>query len=126
MDSVHWTPTLFLFKRFLPVDDSGIHEKFGKRVFLRDLQIWQRPTDGRAKQITQIALPPQLLLTINRGLLRLPTGKEDISKFCSIEKASEAHEHLVQQTAAVLVSQLSLTELLQSAHLLVHHLRRLL
>ena len=81
MDSVHWTPTLFLFQRFLPVDDSGIHEKFGKRVFLRDLQIWQRPTDGRAKQITQIALPPQLLLTINRGLLRLPTGKEDISMF---------------------------------------------
>ena len=58
--------------------------------------------------------------------LRLPTGKEDISMFCSIEKASEAHEHLVQQTAAVLVSQLSLTELLQSAHLLVHHPRRLL
>ena len=112
MDSVHWTPTLFLFQRFLPVDDSGIHEKFGKRVFLRDLQIWQRQTDGRAKQITPIALPPQLLLTINRGLLRLPTGKEDISKFCSIEKASEAHEHLVEYAIALLEGDLPLPQLL--------------
>ena len=103
MDSVHWTPTLFLFKRFLPVDDSGIHEKFGKRVFLRDLQIWQRPTDGRAKQITQIALPPQLLLTINRGLLRLPTGKEDIWP-----RSAQSKRHLKHMNISSNKPQLSL------------------
>ena len=44
----------------------------------------------------------------------------------SIEKASEASEHLVENAvAAVLEGQLPLPQLLKLPHLLVHHVRRL-
>ena len=42
----------------------------------------------------------------------------------SIEKASEAHEHLVKYAVALLEGDLPLPQLLQLAHLLVYHLRR--
>ena len=41
----------------------------------------------------------------------------------SIEKASEAHEHLVKYAVAVFERQLPLPKLLQLEHLLVHHVQ---
>ena len=93
-------------------------------LYFSDVRMWQ----WYMLQITWIAQEAwslRVLLTSNFSLWSHP--ERDIGytqgQLCSIEKASEAHEHLVKYAVAVFERQLPLPKLLQLEHLLVHHVQ---